>query len=245
MPQLFDQQSPPPGAAAQGPATAPDAGQAGPPPQAPAGPQSTAAAVGPLIAPTDMASLRPTGRMPGQPEFNEEEVTPDEQANYDQFVTKALDFMGKNTTKMVASMNNNQKPIHENVGELAVKIGQGVYDMAKSSKVDISMEILQAAGAEIIEHLMELGDSSGIFEFEEDSTQYEEVQSMALLHAQKVVGERLINSPQYDGAMQEQAQNFYAQQVAGEVQRGEAPENFHENLGNQVAGGVRKAIQGG
>ena len=211
MDELFNQQNPPPGAAAP------------------------------------MAQPAPTGVMPGQQqEFNEEEASPEEQAMYDQFVNKALDFMGANPTEMVASMNNKQKPVAENVGELTVKIGQGVYDMAKSSGVDLPMEVLQAAGAEIVEHLMELGTAAKVFPFGEESDEYDQVQAMALLHAEKVVGEGILQSPEYaQSGMQEQASNFYAQQVAGEVQRGEAPENFHENLGNQVAGGVRKAIGGG
>lgn len=244
MDELFNQQSPPPGAAPQGPPPGPAGGQAPPAGPTPAPPLAPAAAMGPVAGPGSGQPM-PTGVMPGQPEFNEVEVSEEEQGQYDQFVSKSLDFMGQNPTEMVAAMNNGQKPVAENVGGLAVKIGQGVYDMAKSSGVDLSMEVLQAGGAEIVEHLMELGEASGIFPFDQESDQYDEVQAMALLHAQKVVGEGLINSPQYNAGMQEDAQNFYAQQVSGEVQRGEAPENFHENIGNQVAGGVRKAIQGG
>lgn len=217
MPQeLFNQQSPPPGAAAQGPPPGPVAGQ-----------------------------TMPTGVMPGAPEFNEEEPSPEEQGQYEQFVTKAIGFMAKNKMELVASMNNNQKPVHENVGELAVKIGKGIHGMASSAGEELGMDVIQAAGAEIIEHLMEMGTAAKIFPFDEESDQYDQEQSMALLHAEKVVGDELINSPKYTPEMQEEAQNFYAQQVAGEVQRGEVPEGFHENLGNQVAGGVRKAIQGG
>jgi len=187
----------------------------------------------------------PSGKMPGQPEFNDETPSDEEQAQYDQFINRALDFMADSAEKLVASMNEPGRPVHENVGELAVKIGKMIMGTAQAAGVQIGNEVIHAAGQELVEHLMELGDNSGIFDFDEASDQYDQVQAMALLHAQKVVGEALINSPKYDGAMQEQAQNFYAQQVAGEVQRGEAPENFHENLGNQVAGGVSKAIRGG
>jgi hypothetical protein len=257
MQPLFDPQSQgqPPGAAAQGPAPGPAAGQA-PPPQAgppnmadqppppPADPMAPAQAMGPLISPGDMESIRPTGKMPGTPEFNEEEPTELEQQQYDQFVGKAIDFMSQNTTEIMASMNNAQQPVHMNVASIAVKLGRGVYGMAKSAGEDIGMEVIHAAGAEIVEHLMELGVTSKIFPFTEESEEYEQIQAMALLEAEKIVGEELVKSPQYTAEMQEGAQNFYAQQVAGEVQRGESPENFHENIGNQVAGGVRKAIGG-
>jgi len=228
MDPLFNDQQPPP---QQGQGPAPAVGPAD--------------AMGPIASPVDMAGIMPTGKMPGTPEFNEEEPTEQEQAQYDQFVKKALGFMSQHTDELVASMNNKEQPVHMNVAALAVKLGKGIYGMAQSAGEEIGMEVIQAAGAEIIEHLMELGVAAQIFPFSEEADEYEQVQAMALLEAEKIVGEELIGSPKYDGAMQEQAQNFYAQQVAGEVQRGETPENFHENIGNQVAGGVRKAIQGG
>lgn len=163
----------------------------------------------------------PTGKMPGQPEFNEEEASPEEQAQYDQFVNLALNFMAKSPDKVAASMNDKSRPVHENVGAMAVQIGEMVLGSAKSGGVEPSGEILHAAGAEIVEHLMELGDAAGIWPFEQSDDQYDEEQSMALLHAAKVAGEALLQSPQYDDAMKEEAGNMLARGVADEVQRGE------------------------
>ena len=187
----------------------------------------------------------PTGIMPGSPEFDEEAPTGQEQADYDQFVNKALDFMSKRAEPMVASMNNKDKPVYENVGELTVKIGQMVMGSASAGGVEIGPDILHAAGQEIVEHLMELGDAAGIFPFEKKSEEYEQTQAMAFLHAANVAGNELIQSPQYNEEMKDEAGTFYAQQVAGETARGETPEGFHETMGNDVAAAMRRAIQGG
>lgn len=165
----------------------------------------------------------PTGKMPGAAEFNEEEATPEEQAQYDQFVNMAMKFMADGAEKMVASMNDKSKPVHENVGEMAVKIGEMVLGSAKSSGVEPGAEVIHAAGAELVEHLMELGDAAGIWPFEQSSDEYDEVQSMAFLHAAKVAGESMLQSPQYNEQVKEEAGNVMAREVAGEVQRGEAP----------------------
>lgn len=162
----------------------------------------------------------PTGVMPGQPEFDEEEATPEEQAQYSQFVNLALQFMAKSPDKVAASMNDKQRPVHENVGEMAVKIGEMVMGSAKAGGVEPSGEVLHAAGAEIVEHLMELGDAAGIWPFEQESDEYDEVQSMAFLHAAKVAGEGVLKSPQYDDQMKEDAGNMIARGVAEEAQGG-------------------------
>lgn len=186
----------------------------------------------------------PSGVMPGQPEFNEEAPSEQEQGDYDQIVNKALDFMGKNAEATLASMNNKQKPIHENVGELAVKIVQNIEGQAKAAQAQIGMDVLAAAGAEVIEHLMELGDAGKIFPFEQSSDEYDQVQAMALLHAAKVAGDQLIASPQYNEEMKDEAGTIFATQVAEEQTRGEVDPSFYDNMGNTEAQRKRQAIEG-
>ena len=109
----------------------------------------------------------PTGQMPGQQtEFNEEAPGPGEQDAYDQFVNKAIDFISKKPDQIVAGMNNKEKPVYENVGAMVVKIGQMVMQSAKAAQAEIGPDVIHAAGQEITEHLMELGDAAGIFPFE-------------------------------------------------------------------------------
>lgn len=165
----------------------------------------------------------PTGKMPGQPEFDEEMPTEDEQKQYDQFVNRALDFMGQKPEPLVATMNDKNKPVHENVGELAVKIGKMVMGSAKAAKQEITPDVIHAAGQEIVEHLMELGDAAGIFPFNMESDEFEQEQAMSFAHAANIAANELMESPEYTPEMQEEAGNFMAQGVAREVQSGESP----------------------
>lgn len=186
----------------------------------------------------------PSGVMPGHPEFNEEEPSEQEQVDYDQVVTKALDYMSKNTEQTLAHINNKNKPVHENVGEMAVKIVTTVEGQAKAAGAELGMDVLAAAGEEVIEHLMELGDAGGIFPFKHESDKYDEVQAMALLHAAKIVGEKLIGSPQYTPEMKEEAGNAFAQGLAQEQPQGGGDPSIIDNIGNTVAQGNTRAIEG-
>lgn len=186
----------------------------------------------------------PTGKMPGAPEFNEEEPSGDEQAQYDQFVNRALDFMGKQAQQISASMNDKSQPVYKVVGAMTVKIGKMILSTAKAAGQEIGPDVLHAAGQEITEHLMELGDNAGIFPFEQSSDEYDEVQAMAFMHANEIVGNELINSEEYTPEMKDDAGNFYAQQVAGEVERGEAPAGFHDEIIGNMAS-ARQGIPGG
>ena len=187
----------------------------------------------------------PTGKMPGQPEFNEETPSEDEQNQYEQFVTKAVSFMGKNAGQLVATMNDKDKPVYESVGALTVKVGKMVLGSAKAAGAEISPDIIHASGEEIVEHLMEMGDAAGIFPFDSDSEEYEMAMNMSFLHAAEIVGNETLQSPEYTPELKEEAGDFYAQQVAGEVQRGEVPEGFHDDIANNKAAGMQQAMKGG
>lgn len=186
----------------------------------------------------------PTGKMPGQPEFNETMPSEQEQADYDQVVTKAMSFMSQNVEAVLASINNKAKPVHENVGEMAVKIIEGIETQASAAEVQLGADIMMSAGEEVIEHLMELGDNGGIFPFDQESEEYDQVQAMAALHGAKVAGEKFIASPGYTDEVKDEAGTIFAQQVAEEQQRGEVDPSFHDNLGNQSAAATQRAIQG-
>jgi len=186
----------------------------------------------------------PTGKMPGQPEFDEEAPGEGEQDQYDQFVTKAIVFMSKNATKLVASMNDKNKPVYENVGALTVKVGKMILGSAKAASQEIGPDVIHAAGQEIVEHLMDMGDAAGIFPFDSDSEEYDQVMAMSFLHAAELVGNETLQSPEYTPALKEEASDFYAQQVAGEVQRGEVAEGFHEGIANNMAAAAQRGTGG-
>jgi hypothetical protein len=193
------------------------------------------------------ANMMPSGIAPGgdpsELEFNEEAVSDEEQSIYQQFVMQALSFMTKKPKEVVAQMNNRQKPVYQNVGRTALMIAQGVEKTAQAAGQQISPEIMMAAGEEIVEHLMELGSVAGIWPFKEDSPEYEEAMNMGLMHGAELAGKEILAGPNA-AAMTEEAGTVLAQQVAEEHKRGETPEGFFEGLQSQVAGGVKRAVNG-
>lgn len=186
----------------------------------------------------------PSGKMPGQPEYDEEAPTPEEQDQYDQFVTLAINFMSEQTEPLLATLNNKDKPVFETVGETAVKIGQAVMGDAKAAGQQLSNDVIEAAGAEIVEHLMELADNGGILPFNQESKDYDETQSMALLHAAKVYGDEFIQSPGYNEEIKEDAGNFMAQGIQQEIADGTVAPGFIEGVEQQKAQVTQRGMAG-
>ena len=181
------------------------------------------------------AAATPTGQMPGTPEFSEEVPTEEEQAQYDQFTIRALDFIGQFPREHVATLNNKDKPAYESVGELTYKIAKGVEAQAQAAGVKPSADVMFAAGEEIVMALMELGEAAGIFPFSQDSSEYDDVQAMAYAHAANVAANEFMQSPQYTPEVKDEAGSFFAQQVAQERSRGEVPDQFFDDIGNARA----------
>lgn len=186
----------------------------------------------------------PLGVDASELEFDEEAVTDAEQADYDQFVIKAQEFIASSAPNIVGSMNDKKKPVYQNVGAMALKIAHMVEGSAKASGAEISPDVVFHGGAEIVEMLMELGDAGGVWPFDQDSNEYEESSAMALMHGAELAAKETMESPGYD-QMKEEAGSFMAQQIAGEQQRGEVAPGFFEGLESQVANGVNRAVNGG
>lgn len=186
----------------------------------------------------------PVGVDPSELEFNEEAVTEQEQADYNQFVLKAQEFIAGSAQNIVGSMNDKNKPVYQNVGAMALKIAHMVEGSAKASGAEISPDIVFHGGAEIVEMLMEVGDAGGVWPFESDSSEYEESMAMALMHGAELAAKESMEAPGYD-ELQDEAGSFMAQQIAGEQQRGEVAPEFFEGIENQVATGVSRAVNGG
>ncbi len=193
------------------------------------------------------AGMMPSGIAPGKDpsmlEYDEEAVTPEEQKIYTQFVRRAQQYMSKSPEKIIDQMNNRKKPVFQNVGKTALMIAQGVAKSAKAGGQDISADIMHHGGQEIVELLMELGNSAGIWPFKQESQEYDEAMSMAFMHGAELAGKEILGGPDAQ-SMTDQAGNFLAMQIAGEQERGEVDAGFFEGLQDQVASGVSRAING-
>lgn len=105
----------------------------------------------------------------------EEQPPPEEQAQYDQFVTRALQFINgpKTLDVVLKSMNEGSRPVYENVGRQAARIAHNIVQTAERAGTKISPDVIFHGGQEIVAELLEVGEEAGIFDVPEDKEQNE------------------------------------------------------------------------
>lgn len=200
----------------------------------------------------------PTGLPPGvTPEqadatVTDESVSPEEQAQYDQFVTKAAKFIYAQPEKVVASLNDKGKAVHEVVGRVAAQIANAVQDSAKAAGATISPDVLWHGGTEIVEILMDLGTQAKVLPLDQESDEYQQVAAMSLMEAEKIYGEKFLREdPKRAALAKEEAADQWAHGIAQEVDAGQADPRYLEQVqqmrqsADPVAAGVKRALGGG
>lgn len=209
----------------------------------------------------NLMDVTPTGLPPGTTAedvamaSDSETPTPEEQAMYDKFVTRAVAFIhGEETEGAVIEMLNQKgTPVHENVGRTASKIVQLIEQSAATAGQPVPSDVVYAAGQEIVADLLETGVEAKIFPMQIDSAEYDQALELSFLEAVKNYGEELLAGP--DGEqVSARAQDQYALQVAREADSGtlspemaEAAEREAANFGkmNPVTAAVQGAIGNG
>lgn len=162
-------------------------------------------------------------------EFDEEAVSPEEQATYTQFVLRAQEYMAKRPDAVIDHMSNSKRPVFQNVGRTGLMIAKEIAKTAKAKGQEISADIMFHGGQEIVEMLMELGNSAGLWPFKQSSKQYDEAQAMAFMHGAELAGKDVLAGP--DAAKHtEEAGTQLAREIAVEQDRGEVPDEFWEKL---------------
>src|SRR5688572_24822495 len=88
----------------------------------------------------------PDGSIPG--EEPEEAVSPEEQAQYDQFVARAINFIHnpESADSIIDHLNDSEVSIPEAVGRTAAFIAQRMVEAAKAMEVQLSPDVVFHAG---------------------------------------------------------------------------------------------------
>lgn len=126
----------------------------------------------------------PNTASPDAAEGDTPNASPEEQAQYDQFVGNAFKLMYDRALlpKTMESLKGAGDP-KEGLAATAVMIGKRVLDSARENGVEIDGAIQMQGGAEIIEHLAEIQREAGIADLSE-----EEIEG-ALYRALELYGE--------------------------------------------------------
>ncbi len=203
---------------------------------------------------TDLFDPRkPTGLPIGQDPattrvMGEEEVSPEEQAEYDQIVRAAATLIYKNPRKTLESMNFDDLPVHQAVGRTAAKIGEAVEASAAAAGKKLNPDVIWHAGSEVIEMLMDLGTQSKVFTLDPEGEEYQQEAAMALMEAEKLLGEKALRDPKKAAKLSAEASDAWAWNIAKEVDGGQASPEYtkmvdaHRQANDPITAGVRRAL---
>lgn len=165
---------------------------------------------------------------------DDNEVSPAEQTQYDQFVTKAMKWMHseKSQNKIMRALNQSGKEVYESVGRVAAMVAKRFADSSKASGEPFTPDVLFHGTADVIvPQLFELGAAAGFFTMADGSQEEAEQMEMALIEAARIYGEGMIEK-QGGQDFSGEAEDFIARGVAQEVDDGTVSPAFHQQISN-------------
>jgi hypothetical protein len=216
-------------------------------------PMTDEGAAGPQAPQADPSSftggqqfIQPTATMGGsmsdhpisdQPENTDDsQVTPEEQKQYDDFVTRAKLFINDSRVPkngqgkpqagakaprdvIVDHLNIKGMSAAEAVGRTTAQVAWILYTAAKRAGMPYSPDVIYHGADEIMSDLYQIGVSAGVIKNPPPAGSQEEehLLGMAKLAAAKYFGQNLINTGQ---ANQQQAQQYYLEQIQREGESG-------------------------
>ncbi len=154
-------------------------------------------------------------------EYGQRPATEEEQAVLNQMVYRARDYMTRDAGSLVQQLSDRERPVYQNVGELALQITEMVTSLAENGGQEIDQDTMLAAGEEVVEQLMELGNAAKIWPFEGGSDEYMESMSMALMFGAEQKARKLIEEG--DPEVRASYEDKLATEIAREVDRGQGP----------------------
>jgi hypothetical protein len=176
-------------------------------------------------------------------EYGQRPATPEEQAVLQQFVDKAQTIIMKGTPTFVQNMVDRNRPVYQTVGELALTIVEGVKNTAEAGGQEIDQDTMLAAGEEVVELLMDLGDKANVFPFAGGSDEYMETMSMALMFGAETKARQLIEEG--DPEIKASYEDKLAMEIAREVDQGQGPpDEFFRGMEDAKRELPRRAMYG-
>ncbi len=192
--------------------------------------------------PVDLEATRPTGvNEQGLTEDDEIQASPADQAQYEQIQLMAGKMIhGPKSDVIIQKMNDSRRPVYETVGDVAAQIGGIIIGSMKASGEEPDqMAILTAAEDYVIPELFEIGQAAGVLPQMDEEKEQEEMK-MALLHAQSIYGNKMVQEGQAPTA---EAQQVIGEQLDKEGQ-GYSIETFMKDAGGDENQGMREPSNG-
>lgn len=238
--------------------------QAAPTPEATQAPPDAGAAPDPSSPEAqggvDPGEARPVGTQADLIQADQEQdptgspaVTPEEQAQYTDFVRRALLFIsddrkpgGSKKSPLQSTLemlNNPRKNVADAIGFTASQVTRLIANGAQRAKQAFPPDVLFHGGYELVQHLYMLGAVHHLFKgvpelnadvaTEEDhqwSPQEQKIIDTAFATGVQYYGKYLQDSGQITPQFREQSVKFWKEQIANETAKGEVPDSTFDKL---------------
>jgi len=183
---------------------------------------------------------------------DETAVSPEEQEQYEDFVSRALHFINDTRTPaggkgikapadaILERMNQRDLTVPEAIGGTCADVAFMIHNNAKRQGVEYEADVLWHGADEIMSQLLDLGRAAGIFPKlpPENSEDEAKLLGAAKAEAAKAFGEKLIATGQNPQA---EAQSYMQEQMQREADTGELDE--WDPLSEVSPDALTKAIQ--
>jgi hypothetical protein len=172
------------------------------------------------------------GAPPAAPTEMETNVSPEEQAQYTEFVTNAMAIMNdkKGARKMLKVIESGDDPV-KGLANAVAAIVMRVEKSAKQSGQEISADVLMHGGAEILEQAADLAEQSGGHAFTEEELEkatyiamdlYREARGDKINQEEQGASMQELQAAEADGSLEQQLPGLAEHAQKGQPQ-GEAP----------------------
>lgn len=174
-----------------------------------------------------------------EPETNDKgEVvaSEEEQQAYDMVVSRGIKIIyGQGKDDILKLMGASESP-GQGMGRVVANIVSVIYNQAKENGKEVPDDVLMHAGFELIQELSEYGTTKGVFEYENDKEEEQEIQD-AVMWATKYFGESQQAAGKITPEMKQQA--GMQVQKGLEEEQGPAEPAPEDNVGiiNSISGG--------
>ena len=170
-----------------------------------------------------------------------EPATEDEQQDYDLLVIRAQKIMfGDGREKILTLLGSGESPA-KSIGQAESMLIKSLRQSAKEQGRDISDEIALNAGAEIGEDLSELAKSAGVFKYDSEADELQELED-AMLWGVKLYGDGMIQSGEITPEIQQAAAKVTQENNQREYDGAPKPPKPKKN---KVGDAVRQGIDQG
>lgn len=184
----------------------------------------------------DVANLKPR-LIPGSDETDAElDASPQEQADLEQFVSKAMMMIHgqKSRDQTVQALHNPRDPMPQTIGRITANIIETIAKQkAAADQQPVDKDLMREAAGYVVPELVEVASAAGLIDMEVPQegevgggdTPFDELVRLSMLEAVKAYGERKLREPGAEAEV-EAAGDEWAQQVAAEVQSGQADPEY-------------------